>query len=279
MTPGLQSLLAALNGCSVVDLEQVRRAEMPVFPSHRPGFQYVLHRRHEPGLGESRTSASGRIEMSEHSGTHIDALGHQAERLSMYGGIEITPQIQTPTGLTQLAIDSVTPMIGKGVLLDVAAIHGEALPEDYLITAEDLEECERCEGCRVEEGDAVLVRTGYGRYWDDEQRYLRAPGVSAEASQWLANRKIRVAGCDNVAWDVPGYVDPVLRTTLPGHLILLVRGGIYIVENLFLEELSTRRAYEFVFVCLPLKMIGVTGSPVRPVALVPNGDAVRENGV
>jgi kynurenine formamidase len=59
------------------------------------------------------------------------------------------------------------------------------------------------------------------------------------------------------------------RSTLPGHVILLVRAGIYILENLLLEELSERKADEFVLVCLPLKMKGVTGSPVRPIALLP----------
>lgn len=269
MSAEMPALLATFRGCELIDLEQVRSASSPTFPAHRPGFQYVLHRRHEPGLGQSRTSASGRIEASEHAGTHIDALGHQAENLTMYGGVRVTPAIQTSTGLKQLAIDSAPPIIARGVLLDVATLRGGSLPEKGLITPEDLEACERREHCTVGNGDVALVRTGYGRYWDEEERYLRAPGISAAASQWLADRGIRVAGCDNVAWDLPEYTDPVLGTTLPGHVILLVRNGIYIVENLLLEALSARRAYEFVFVCLPLKMRGVTASPVRPIALVP----------
>ena len=64
-------------------------------------------------------------------------------------------------------------------------------------------------------------------------------------------------------------VDDTTGSTLPGHVILLVRAGIYILENLLLEELSERNADEFVVVCLPLKMQGVTGSPVRPIALLP----------
>jgi kynurenine formamidase len=55
---------------------------------------------------------------------------------------------------------------------------------------------------------------------------------------------------------------------LPGHLILLVRHGIYIIENLMLEELAGARHYRFDFVCTPLKFVGATGSPVRPVAVV-----------
>jgi kynurenine formamidase len=56
---------------------------------------------------------------------------------------------------------------------------------------------------------------------------------------------------------------------LPGHLLLLAQRGIYILENLRLGELAASRAYRFIFVCMPLKFVGATGSPVRPVALVP----------
>lgn len=56
--------------------------------------------------------------------------------------------------------------------------------------------------------------------------------------------------------------------SLPGHLILLVRHGIYIIENLNLEELARDKCYEFTFVSLPLKIQGATGSPVRPIAIV-----------
>ena len=61
-----------------------------------------------------------------------------------------------------------------------------------------------------------------------------------------------------------------LKVTLPGHVILLVRYGIYIIENLYLEELARDQRYEFTFICLPLKLRGATGSPVRPIAVVPH---------
>ena len=72
-----------------------------------------------------------------------------------------------------------------------------------------------------------------------------------------------------MAWDVIGVPDPELGCTLPGHLLLLAQRGIYILENLRLGELAATRAYRFIFVCMPLKFVGATGSPVRPVALVP----------
>jgi kynurenine formamidase len=72
-----------------------------------------------------------------------------------------------------------------------------------------------------------------------------------------------------MSWDTDGRVDPDLGASLPGHIILLVRHGIYIMENLFLEDLARDQVYEFLFVCLPLKIQGATGSPIRPIAVVP----------
>jgi kynurenine formamidase len=111
------------------------------------------------------------------------------------------------------------------------------------------------------------VRTGNGALWEDATTYLQAGGMSGDASSWLASRGVRAVGADNVAWDEVGVVDPDLQVSLPGHLILLVRHGIYILENLFLEELARDQCYEFTFICLPLKLRGATGSPVRPVAI------------
>ena len=95
--------------------------------------------------------------------------------------------------------------------------------------------------------------------------------MDAAASRWLADRGVIAVGADNMAWDVPGLRDPELGCLLPGHLILLARRGVYIIENLALEELAAAGHHEFEFVCLPLKLVGATGSPVRPVALVAGG--------
>jgi kynurenine formamidase len=118
-------------------------------------------------------------------------------------------------------------------------------------------------------GDVVLVRTGNERNWGDEARYLAGPGVGGDASRWLAERSVLAVGADTMAWDVIGLRDPELGCTLPGHLILLARHGIYIIENLRLAGLAASGQSRFLFVCTPLKLVGATGSPVRPIAIVP----------
>jgi len=248
----------ALAGAQYYDLEQPRYAGAPVWPAHEPGVLLKLHRRHEAGLGEARTSASALLVMAEHSGTHIDALCHQAENLAMYGGVQVDAQVQTPEGFTQLGIDTVPPLFARGVLLDCAGA-GRAIGAEALERAAD--------GLEIAEGDVILVRTGAGALWHDPQAFLAAGGIDASGSRWCAERRPLAVGADNMAWDVPGEDDPELGS-LPGHLILLVREGIYIIEALNLEELARDGVREFAFACLPLKLRGGTGSPVRPIALV-----------
>ncbi len=262
MNPGL---LDTLGSARIFDLEQPRFAGAPNHPAHAPGFNYFLHRHHARGAPEARTSASGLVVMPEHSGTHIDALAHQAENMILHGGVHVDSGVQTSAGFRTHGIDTMGPIVGRGVLLDVAG--SERLPPDHAITRQELEHAAGVGGVDVRPGDVVLVRTGYGALWDDAPQYLHAAGLSAAGSRWFSDREVRAVGADNIAWDVIGPPDPELGVTLPGHMLLLVRAGIPIIENLNLEELAAARVHEFAFVCLPLKMRGATGSPVRPIAL------------
>ena len=261
----LPDLLATLTSARVYDLEQPRYAGAPTFPAHEPGLLLHLHRRHEAGLGERRTSASALLVMAEHSGTHVDALCHQAEDLRLFGGVEVDATVQTPYGFTEMGVDTIAPVIARGVLLDVPAALGRDLEPGHAVSAGELEAA--AEGVELREGDVVLVRTGSGAHWDDRPRYEAGPGVAPDGSRWLAGRRPVAVGADNLAWDVPGIDDPELGT-LPGHTVLIVRAGILIIESLNLEGLAADGVREFAFVCLPLKLRGGTGSPIRPIALV-----------
>ena len=257
------------SSAQVYDLEQPRYFGAPTHPAHVPGYVYTLHRRHERDTGEARTGASGFMYTTEHSGTHIDALCHQAEHLHLYGGREVNARIQTSHGFTELGAETIAPLLARGVLLDMARYRGvDNITAGNPIRREELEDATQRQGIFIGEGDVVLVRTGNGALWHDPALYLQAGGMNGEASSWLASKGVRAVGADNMAWDEMEGVDPQLKVTLPGHVILLVRSGIYIIENLFLEELARDQRYEFTFICLPLKLKGATGSPVRPVAIV-----------
>jgi kynurenine formamidase len=261
-----------LKAARVYDLEQPRFAGMPIHPTHRPGYFYALHRRHrdtyQPAVHGPRSGASGTLTMMEHSGTHIDALCHQACDLKLYGGVP-SDSVETPAGFTRLGIETVPPLLGDGVLLDVAGWKGEAaLPRKYGITADDLKGCAAAEGVEVRAGDVLLVRTGYGAVWQDEAVYLQAAGVSKSGTLWAAEHGAAAVGADNMAWDAPDERDPDTGATLFAHVFLLPQKGVYILENLNLEELARDRRFAFAFVGIPLKLNGATGSPLRPLALV-----------
>src|SRR5207253_9842650 len=113
-----EALAERLRDARVYDLEQPRFYGMPIHPAHKPGYFYSLHRRHRDGYQPQRhgprSGASGVLTMMEHSGTHIDALCHQAFGLKLYGDIPVEGSV-TPTGFTKLCIETVRPLLGRGV--------------------------------------------------------------------------------------------------------------------------------------------------------------------
>jgi kynurenine formamidase len=265
-------LVDMLRRARVVDLEQPRFQGMPIHPSHKPGYHYALHRRHrdtyQPAVHGPRSGASGMLTMMEHSGTHIDALCHQANCLKVFGNVE-SDSIETPAGFKQLGIEHVPPLVTRGVLLDVATWKGQTpLPRDASITADELIACAKAQNVALEKGDVLLVRTGYDTLWHDETVYLQAAGVGKSGSLWAAEQGVVAVGADNMAWDAPKDVDPETGATLFGHVHLLTQKGIYIIENLDLRELAKGRHYTFAFIGIPLKFQGATGSPLRPIALL-----------
>jgi kynurenine formamidase len=269
MSADLADLLRAAR---LYDLEQPRYHGMPIHPAHRPGYFYALHRRHrdtyQPAAHGPRSSASGVLTMMEHSGTHLDALCHQADELRMFGDVPVD-RVETPAGFTRLGVETVPPLLGRGVLLDVAGWKGvDRLPPRYGISDEDVSACAAAQGVEVRTGDVLLVRTGYATLWNDERAYLEAAGVSKSGTLWAAGRGVVAVGADNMAWDVPGERDPETGATLFAHVYLLPKKGVYIIENLNLEALARDRQYRFAFVGIPLKIQGATGSPLRPLALV-----------
>jgi kynurenine formamidase len=190
--------------------------------------------------------------------------------MALCGGLRIDGQVQTSTGFASLGAETIEPILGRGVLLDVAGHRGiPALPLETTVSQAELEAVAVAQGTRIDRGDVALVRTGAGTLWDTPADYVRAAGIAADASEWLATLGVRAVGADNIAWDLDSpALDPMTKTSLPGHVILLVRHGIHIIENLYLEELARDHVYAFTFICIPPKLKGATGSPVRPLAIV-----------
>lgn len=267
----LASLPALLQSSRVYDLSQPLEPTIPVSPNH-PGFRMALLRRHGDSVrADGVTAANEMIVLGGHTGTHIDALAHVGFQGQLHGGVDAAAA-QTGGRFKQLGVETIAPMICRGVLLDVAGARGVAsLPPAERITADDLREVARRQGIDAPRpGDAVLVRSGWARHWGEPERYLGhasgVPGPDVSAAEWLAERKARVTGHDSMAyeWLAPGAG----HSLLPAHKVLLVDAGVYIIENLNLEELAAAGVYEFLFICVPLRLVGATGCPVRPLAVV-----------
>lgn len=255
----------------VYDLAQPMSNGMASSPNH-PGFRMALLRRHGDMVRDDGGSAANELIVTGgHVGTHVDALAHVSHQGRMYGGLDAA-EIQVGGRFSQLGIDEMEPIIGRGILLDVARHHGaEVLPAGYGITADDLARTSAAARVEVRADDVVLVRSGWGRHFSEADRFVGAatgvPGPEESAAAWLAARRIRATGGDTIAYEQipPGAGHRVL----PVHRVLLVEHGIHIIEVMNLEELAASGAAEFLFVLAPLRIVGGTGSPVRPLAVVP----------
>jgi kynurenine formamidase len=266
------NLLESIGRATVFDLEQPRFFGMPTHPAHKPGYFYALYRRHRdsyrPATDGPRSSASGVLTMMEHSGTHIDALCHQARDLRLHGDVRVE-DVERSDGYQLLGAETIPLLLGRGVLLDVAAWKGlNVLPCNHAVTGEELEACAAASRVEVRRGDVLLIRTGYGGRWNDPPVYMGCAGVSRSGTIWAGEQGVVAVGADNLAWDALHERDPENGGTLFAHTHLLVKNGIYIIENLNLEQLGAAGHHVFVFVGIPLKLRGATGSPIRPLALV-----------
>ena len=234
----------------------------------------ALLRRHGDMMRPDGGSAANEIiVLGGHVGTHIDALAHVSHDGRLHGDVDAT-EVVSNAGFGSLGVDSIDPILTRGILLDIVAVRGAPLPAGEEVTVEDLEQAESMSGATVEEGDAVLIRTGWDRFWDDPTTFLGqregAPGPGTDAGEWLASKSPVLAGGETVAFE---QIAPAKgHAVLPVHRILLVENGIYIVENLHLERLARTGASEFIFVLAPLPLMGATGSPCRPLALLPRSD-------
>jgi kynurenine formamidase len=204
-------------------------------------------------------------------GTQFDGLGHVGRRLAdgedyFYNGFKRS-EFGKAHGLQKLGVENVGPILTRGVLLDIAGLRGAPLKAGEEVTVSDLAGAARSAGVELREGDAVLIRTGHGQLWmtDNEAYGAGEPGIGLDGAKWLAERKIVLVGCDNWAMEVVPGRDK--DRPFQAHEWLIVRNGIYILENLNLEELAADQVYEFAFVFAPLPLKGASGSPGNPVAV------------
>lgn len=259
------------------DLEPGLFPEMPFHPKQAP-FQLVTYRTPR-GFRVQKDIESFRDEVNPtdtawideviigtaHCGSHIDALCHVTRGVpgEWHGGT--VEDDLGDFGPVKADASKLPPIIARGVLIDVAGSLGEPeLPDGYKIGAADIERALDQQGTELRTGDVILVRTGQMRRWPEGVKFTDAPGVVLDGAQALARHNPIALGSDTTGFEArPDSNEP---NTV--HIFLLIEHGIYIMEWLYLEELAEAQAYEFLFIALPLKMCGATGSWIRPVCIV-----------
>ena len=249
----------------VFELGQVLHGAMPLGARH---FD-VYVKPTGMNAGSNRRGSNEELIVAEMGqvGTQFDGFTHQTIGDSFYNCFDQN-DILTRDGFTRLGVENVGTLMTRGVLIDVAALKGvDMLPDRYEITVDDLQQALERQGVALEPGDAVLIHTGWGVLWDtDGERYMASnPGIGVAAAEWLVEHDPMLLGADNQPVEVSPNPDPEL--SLPIHQIALVVHGIHLVERMRLDELAAAGVYEFAFVMQPLKMQGVTGSTVAPVAI------------
>ncbi|KAJ6259369.1 hypothetical protein Dda_6270 [Drechslerella dactyloides] len=265
----MEILKSIQKGVRVFDLSVSLQNGMAASLSNVP-YSMAVFRRHgdRDRTGTGGTSANSIIVTGDHVGTHIDALCHVGYKGKLYGGVDST-EACLGGRFKVYGAETIDPMFCRGVLLDIPAFKGvDRLEPGYAITKDDLEEA--LGDTKINRGDVVLIRTGWVQLYDDAEAYLGqatgVPGVAQSGGEWLAAHGIRAAGADTIAFDVE-QLGPDHRQR-PCHGILLLFNAIHIIEVMNLEELAQAKVKEFAFVLSSLKLVGATGSPVRPLAIV-----------
>ncbi len=252
----------------VISLAQSLSPRTP-FPPHRAGMQHFMGRSGgDYAAGARRPGgfqfAEDTLLMPAHIGTHIDALCHAWYDDQLYNGF---PGVGTrgTSGAARCGIDKMGPIATRGLLLDIVAVRGGALMDGTAIGVRDLIDAAAIAGIEPAKGDVVLIRTGWAERVRETISFDTEPGLDLGAALWLAEREIAVVGADNFAVEVLPFA---AGTVFPVHQRLIRDFGIPLLEGLLLKALADTGRHAFLFAASPLPVVGGTGSPISPMAIL-----------
>jgi kynurenine formamidase len=261
----VRSALSLAASGRIFDLGLELNASIP----HNPEFvRFAMSFTHTPeGTGAvspfqySVESVFGAL----HVGTHIDSLIHVQKDGHIFGG-HAAATSRDDRGWRRHGIETVPPIVGRAMCLDIPALKGlDRLPDRYEITVADLQRAMERAELQMHEGDIVLVRTGKIRDFGNEPAFQAAePGVGRTAALWLFENGMSVLGTDTTGTEPLPFKDPALTT----HGAMLVESGVHLIENVNLEEVAKDGVREGLFIALPLKITGATGSWLRPILVI-----------
>jgi len=169
------------------------------------------------------------LTMFSHTGTHMDAPSH------IKAG-----------GLT-LSDFEISDFTGRAVLIDVRGLSG--ISEEFLVKYSE----------KLKNAQFAVLFSGWDRYWGSTEYFENYPVLEPEAAFYLTSFSLKGVCMDMIS------IDPADTVTFANHKILFEK-GLFIVENLTcLEKVFPQ---DFILTCLPLKISGGDGSPVRAYASI-----------
>ena len=206
--------------------------------------------------------------MSTGIGTQLDGLGHVGSNHTFYNRVT-SADIIAPGGAKKYGMEKVPPIVTRGVLIDMVACKGRFMDGGEPITLADFQACLKRQKVTLEPGDAPLIRTGWMRWLgvDDVKFMGDVPGIDQEVARYLITKGVAGVGTDQWTTDVLPAGDGFV---IPCHVLLLTN-GVYLFQNLVLEELAEKSAregsYEFFFSFTHPKLKGTVQGIGQPIAI------------
>lgn len=244
---------------------------MPAYPPRYTQLQVVQPNQQfnaDLGVGWEASSNDDVLQMWLGTGPQLDGLGHMGEAGEFYNCNQ-GKDFSVITGLTKLDISGIPPIVGRGVMIDIARqMKVDHLAAGQPITSADIKAAMTAQNVSVAEGDIVLLHTGYtdAKLKSEPQLWAGSiPGITNEAAAFLAGLKPTAVGADT--WGL-GAVPP-----RPGdkvfydHVILLKQNGIYILETMNTGRLAKEGVHEFMFVLGQARLKGAVQMIINPVAM------------
>jgi kynurenine formamidase len=201
-------------------------------------------------------------------GSQIDGLGHLGEGGLYYNCLD-EKEISVITGLTKLGVHDIPPLVGRGVVLDMAKHMGkEVLAAGDHFGEAEIKAAAEAQGVTIGKGDIVLFHTGWteGMLKSDPKAWVSGePGLNVGGSRYLASLDVMAVGADT--WGVEPVPPAKGDGAFYGHVVLLQENGIYILETMDTGPLVRDGVTEFMFVLGQARIRGTVQMIINPIAL------------
>lgn len=223
------------------------------------------------GLGENNFTYNDDIFMGWLGiGSQIDGLGHSGVDHVYYGG-RTYDDFAPASGLTELGLNNLPGLVGRGVMLDMTRHFGtEMVKEGVPYTEEDIKAAAATQNVDLREGDVVLFHSNWMDLLDgddaDPARFAAAePGIGVSGAEYLAEIGVMAVGADT--WGMEVVPAEEEGQAFRAHQILQPENGIYILENMDTRELAADGVNQFLFVLGQARIEGSVQMIINPIAI------------